>query len=340
MKGMAGSQHFMRVVPDTAKVKPGYLYAYLSSRFGVPIVISGTYGAIIQHIEPHHISDLPVPRLGNVEDQVHELVQNAADNRVLATGLIKEAINDVYLHLDIPVPLGIVDEGAPSLTIQSSRQLLRRMDSFYYSNVNLRARAAFDEAASQHGSALLGDIAEVWIPNIFKRLYVDDPQFGCPYFTGKEIYELSPSTDLYLKQDVADSNRLILTRGMILIQDSGQLSGLIGRPVQVGKHLNGAACTNNMVRIQATEDYDNGYLLALLATQHGIRLLKREAAGSSIPHLEERRIKALSIPWPERGVRECIGGKVIRALDLRDKAVEDEDQARTLVEQTIEEGGR
>jgi hypothetical protein len=35
-----------------------------------------------------------------------------------------------------------------------------------------------------------------------------------------------------------------------------------------------------------------------------------------------------------------IGGKVIRALELRDKAVEDEDQARALVEQSIEEGER
>jgi type I restriction enzyme S subunit len=237
---------------------------------------------------------------------VHELVQNAADNRDLATDLIKEAIDDVYSKLDMSVPLGINDEGTPSLTILSSRQLLRRMDSFYYSNANLRARAAFDKAAAQHGSAFLGDVAEVWIPNIFKRLYIDDPKFGYPYFTGKEIYELSPSTDLYLRQDVADSNRLVLTRGMILIQDSGQLSGLIGRPVQVGKHLNGAACTNNMVRIHATEDCDNGYLFALLATEYGIRLLKREAAGSSIPHLEERRIKAISIPWLERGVRELI----------------------------------
>ncbi|MEB3175588.1 MAG: restriction endonuclease subunit S, partial [Cyanobacteriota bacterium] len=52
MKGMAGSQHFMRVVPDPEKILPGYLYAYLSSKFGIPQIVSGTYGAIIQHIEP------------------------------------------------------------------------------------------------------------------------------------------------------------------------------------------------------------------------------------------------------------------------------------------------
>lgn len=89
--GFACSEHVMRVVPDTEKVKPGYVYAYLSSRFGVPLVVSGTYGSIIQSIEPHHISDLPVPRLGDVEIVAHELVQEAADLRVEASDLLKDA---------------------------------------------------------------------------------------------------------------------------------------------------------------------------------------------------------------------------------------------------------
>ncbi|GKT09777.1 hypothetical protein [Desulforhabdus sp. TSK] len=340
MKGMAGSQHFMRVAPDTEKVKPGYLYAYLSSRFGVPIVISGTYGAIIQHIEPHHLADLPVPRLGDVEDRAHELVRQAADHRVLATNLLKEAMRDVYSKLDMSIPVAPAKGEAPSITTQSSHFLFRRMDSFYYSSDNLKAREAFDAAGNRYGSAMLGDVAKVWIPNIFKRLYVDDPKFGYPYYTGKAIYELSPSTDLYLRRDIADSNQLVLSRGMLLIQDSGQISGLIGRPVQVGKHLHGAACTNNMVRVHSAEEYDSGYLFGLLGTQYGLKLLKREAAGSSIPHLEESRIKELSIPWPQKNLRKLVGIKVMEALERRDKAVDLEDQARALVEHAIQEGCR
>ena len=56
MDGMASSQHFMRVAE---KIPPRYLYAYLSSKFGVPLVVDGTYSAIIQHI-----ADLLVPKLG------------------------------------------------------------------------------------------------------------------------------------------------------------------------------------------------------------------------------------------------------------------------------------
>jgi type I restriction enzyme S subunit len=50
MAGMACSEHVLRVVPNPELIPPGYLYAFLSSRYGVPLVVSGTYGAIIQHM--------------------------------------------------------------------------------------------------------------------------------------------------------------------------------------------------------------------------------------------------------------------------------------------------
>jgi type I restriction enzyme, S subunit len=79
MADMWSSEDILKVVPDPSKVPPGYLYAFLSSKFGVPLVTSGTYGAIIQHIEPEHIADLPVPRLGEeIERRAHELVEQAA----------------------------------------------------------------------------------------------------------------------------------------------------------------------------------------------------------------------------------------------------------------------
>ena len=82
MDGMWSSQDVLKVVPDPDRILPGYLYAFLSSKFGVPLVVGGTYGAIIPHIEPHHIANLPVPRLGEeIEARVHRLIQEAAELR-------------------------------------------------------------------------------------------------------------------------------------------------------------------------------------------------------------------------------------------------------------------
>jgi type I restriction enzyme S subunit len=65
MDGMACTEDVLRVIPDDSLVPPGYLYAFLSGKFGTPLVTSGAYGAIIQHIEGQHIADIPIPRLGD-----------------------------------------------------------------------------------------------------------------------------------------------------------------------------------------------------------------------------------------------------------------------------------
>jgi type I restriction enzyme S subunit len=92
MDGMWSSQDVLKVVPDPGRILPGYLYAFLSSKFGVPLVIGGTYGAVIPHIEPYHIATLPVPRLSEeLERRVHELVQEAADCLTAHSMLLRNA---------------------------------------------------------------------------------------------------------------------------------------------------------------------------------------------------------------------------------------------------------
>jgi len=339
MAGMACTEHVMRVVPDRTKIPPGYLYAYLSSKFGVPLVVSGTYGAIIQHIEPHHIADLPVPRLGNaVEAEVNESIEQAAKNRVKASQLLREASEDVLHHFNLKIPKPFHKYPRPSTTVASSNTLNQRLDGYYYAQWNKDAYESFDSVASSQ-KALLGDVtADVYIPGIFKRAYTEDPEFGYPYITGADVYYMAPTSDRYILKQIAENYRLVLRDGMILVQDSGQLGGLIGRPANVGRYLDGFACTNNMVRIVPHSKDDQGFIFAVLNTDYGIRLLMREATGSSIPHLEEKRVRRIQIPWADAETRKRLGQKVVQAIELRDTACDLETKARLLVESSIEEG--
>lgn len=340
MKGMAGSQHFMRVIPDPDKILPGYLYAYLSSSFGVPIIISGTYGAIIQHIEPHHIADLPVPRLSKkIEEKAHYLVDQSAINRVLASKLLAEASKDIIAHFHLNIPTPNYKYSHPSISFASSYSMIKRVDAYYYANWNEEAYKEFSSCPADK-LVCLGDITtDLYIPNIFKRVYAEDPRFGYAYLTGADIYVLAPTSERYLSKKVPDIEKLVLRDGMILVQDSGQIGGLIGRPVAVGRYLDGFACTNNMVRIVPHSKIDQGYIFAVLNTEYGIRLLIREATGSSIPHLDEKRIKKIQIPWADSETRELLGKKVLQAIDLRDEACDLETEARAIVENAIRDGG-
>ena len=70
------------------------------------------------------------------------------------------------------------------------------------------------------------------------------------------------------------------------------------------------------------------------------RQLIRTAAGSSIPHLSAPDVLRLLIPRCDRSIEEQINDLVWNAGRKRAEAQEKEDEARTLVERTIEEGGR
>jgi len=337
MEGMWSSQHILKVVADPEKIPSGYLYAYLSSKFGVPLVVSGTYGSIIQSIGPEHIADLPVPRLGDaLEHEIHSLVEKAAELRTKASQRKHEAIAAFAKLCRLPELMPVNKYPTPHLGSATSAQLAERMDSTYYIAPCAEARAAFDTAGRRWQSKSLGAVAEVFIPTIFKRLYADDPTQGHPYITGADVFCIRPTSTQYLMRNVARENRLLLENGMILLHEAGQRYGLIGRGVMVGRTLDGFACTNNMVRLVPHDATETGYIFAALSSEHGTRLLKREAAGSSIPHLDAGRIAAVEIPWPDKSARVQVAGLAHEARECWDRADELEEEADSKLVSALE----
>jgi type I restriction enzyme, S subunit len=333
MEGIWSSQHVMKVVPNENLIPSGYLYAFLSSKFGVPLIVSGTYGSIIQSIEPHHISGLSVPRFGDaLEHEIHELVEEAARLRSEASGLKKDAICLFEDRCGIPEARPLKSYPSPMYGKASSRMLEVRMDSTYFIPPCMEARSAFDAAGSNRP---VGEVADVFIPGIFKRQYSSSSEFGYSYITGADVFCIKPESDQNLIKSVAESYRLVLEEGMILIHEAGQRYGLIGNAVMVGQTLAGFACTNNMVRVMPKEAAEAGYIYSVFSSEHGVRLLKREAAGSSIPHLDDSRVRKLHIPWPEDSVRNEISTVMHRARSNWDDADERENKAVELLADAI-----
>ncbi len=84
-----------RIVPKenaTKPILPGYLWAYLSSPICQALI--KPYGAVVRHIEPEHLADLPIPRLdSSAEERIHEMVKKAWELRDEANRLMDEAIS-------------------------------------------------------------------------------------------------------------------------------------------------------------------------------------------------------------------------------------------------------
>lgn len=144
MASMAISQDVLKVVPDSSRIPPGYLFSFLTTRFGIPLIVGGTFGSIIVHIEAENIASLPVPRLGpDVEGEAHSLVESAAASRSRASDMRAQAIGIAAAFTD-----WTVDDKTPDVSTVLAGALSRRMDAFHHSQKVRRARQSLIASAS------------------------------------------------------------------------------------------------------------------------------------------------------------------------------------------------
>lgn len=339
MDGVWSNQDIMKISPDPDLIKPGYLYAFLCSRFGVPLIISGTYGAIIQHIEPQHIADLPVPRLGAVEDQAHELIQGAADLRVEAAELLKTAGQMVNDQFGFPEKLAL-SHRVFSCSTASSTLVLKRLEATFHDAVAQASDQLIASVPRKDELSTLGvTISET---GRLKQVFVDK-EHGAPFLTSGEIFRQRYEPTRFLSNRLLpDENEWAIQEGDLLLARSGQVGGIIGRGVWADRRFSGGCVSVDVLRLGAQNSQIlPGYLYAyLFLTDVGYRQLIRTAAGSSIPHLSAHDVSRLLIPRCDNALEAEINELVWNAGHKRAEAQEKEDLARDLVERTIEEGGR
>ncbi len=191
MEGSWSNHDILKVVPNTEKVSSGYLYAFLSSDFGVPLVTAGTFGGIIL-ISNHPICGIQVPRFGQqLKNEVDSLINRASRMRTQAVQLI----NDSRARFDSFGEGVLLDRPEyPIISAVSSRDIIGRLEAAYHDPA-----AETIAARITHGRyELVKDLCkEVSLPGIFKRIYIEDVEYGAPYFTGGAIFWLERYTKKY-----------------------------------------------------------------------------------------------------------------------------------------------
>jgi type I restriction enzyme S subunit len=276
--------------------------------------------------------------LVRIEDQVHALVQQAADHRTGASERLKRAATSIAEQLGGP----ILRETYSIAQIVTSSEIVRtmRMEGYYF---NQRAREADVWATTHHhGFWNLGDIADVFDVPLFKHIYVES-EHGMPFFTSGELFKLDRKPEKYLSTtQTKDLDKYILGRNWVLLARSGQLGGIICRPQFSDSSLEGAATSDHVIRIVSkNEDVPPGYIYAYLSTPEiGYPLLMRTSSGTSIPALWPTYLKSIPVVRAPIPFMKMIDAEVKSAFEMRVEATRLEDEARDLVERTIEEGGR
>jgi type I restriction enzyme S subunit len=341
MDSMACTEHVLRVIPDETDIPSGYLFAFLSGRFGVPLVTSGTYGAIIQHIEPQHIADLPVPRLSNeIELRSHELIESGARKLASYQSLISAATERIFKAANIWNPTlseWYADKSDVGFTVNSSElQIMRAW--------NHSRRAARIKEQIRSGSwSRLGDVTDSsWMRwrTQFQRIDAD-PEYGLEVITQKPLFRLFPEGRWVSKKYLMNlSPRYLIPDRTILVAKQGTFGEdeLFGRCEYVtGPRMLARAYSDHCMRLVAKDgEIHPGYLFAFLRSEAGFRLFRSLAEGAKQQDLHWRTVPELPIPRCEFNEEQEIGAMIDQAYSYRNDAVDKMLEAAAMVELAID----
>ena len=338
MDGMACSEHVLRIVPNTEKIPSGYLFAYLSSKFGVPLVVSGTYGSIIQGLEPEHVAGLPVPRLGDsLEYEVHSLVEEAGELRKRASEEFRDAVADLEKAAGLP-PSGEIQKSSHSLAVEvQSSELEGRLDTNFHRSYHYDAVRPY-KSGGVKGRTVARAANSIVEPTRFKRIEHNNAM-GVPFFGTGNLGDIDPEP-LYRIAPFRDIDAYRVDERSVLVPRSGQIYGIIGRAFQpIGLVLK-SAVTEDAIRVTCETPEQAGYIFLALRSECGLRQLKARCFGGSIPHLDVTHIGRVLIPDLGPKKERELGERASRVAKLRSLAIEKETRARNLAEISIEAAGK
>ena len=311
----------------------GYVYAFLNTETGLLILQSNNYGAVIDHIEPEHLANVPIPNAPKeLKEAIHNLIVESYDLRDKSNDLIDEAQELLYKELQLPDISTIKgmnyaeNKGFQNYVVKAS-QLNGRLDGSYHIPEVKEIIKAISLNATE--VTTLGDpriSSDIILPGRFKRIYVDK-EHGVPFFGGRNLFHLNSSSIKYLskQQVIGDFKRSteIKTNTLLIPARGG-----IGKCIIAPKHMHGGIISDNIIKVVPKNDNIAGYLYCYLQTDYGELLIKREVSGSVVDVIEPENISNILIPLlKDKEIQQKINDLVLEANELRYQAYLKEQEA-------------
>lgn len=278
----------------------GYAYAFLKTKQGSVVLQTNGYGSVITHLEPEHLSTIPIPNAPDeIKKRIHDLVTASYALRDESNDLLDEAqallAEELQMQAIADFDVEYFRKQAPVNTYcVKLSNMAGRLDASYHVPIVSAITKHLQEHAAEVTS--IGDnriSSEIVLPGRFKRVYVEEG-YGVTFFSGKNISELDPSDKRYLsfsQHDKKIKEELLIRENMILVT----CSGTVGNATLVPKHWDGWAMTHDIIRLIPQEGMQ-GYCFVWLSSEYGRTLLQAFQYGSVVQHIEKEHISRMPIP--------------------------------------------
>jgi len=340
LEGKVFSDDVIRMEPTNLE-EIGYVYAFLISKIGQILINTNNYGAVISHIEPEHLQQIPIPNPDSeIKRQIHELIMYSYELRDQSNELIDEAQNLIVSELQLPP----IEELKPqyfddNFEIKNYQvkisQINERIDASYHVpivNAIIEHIQKYAEDVTTIGDEKISK--SIILPGRFKRVYVEERQ-GVLFFGGKQLYELEPSNKKYLSlihHEKRINEQLILKENMIMIT----CSGTIGKINIAPKHWDGWTANQHIIRIVPFNKNTAGYIYTWLSSDYGYELINRFTYGAVVDEINDKHVEQVQIPLlKNKNVQQKINDLVLEANQKRYEAYVFEEEAIQMLDNLV-----
>jgi len=300
------------------------------------------YGKTVKHIESNNIENVPIPIFSSIEEEINQKMFKAFQIRNKAQNLLLKALDLLYSELKLPR----VDDfkvkyfgGKNGEIVKSStvnrNELNSRIDASYHNPI-LNEALNILKSSTEGKLIKLENVADIFLPPRFKRIYTKETKDGIPLLQGSHITQIKPLDIQYLWKIMKNIKVYIIKENWILIT----CSGTIGRLSLVSKYWDNWTATNHLLRvIPNTRKINSGYLTAFLLSDYGQLQLIRLSYGGVIDEIGEagNLFNDILILKPDDNKIENQIGKFIKeSFDKKDEAVQIEDECSKSLESELE----
>lgn len=332
--GKALSEHVIRLRCEGSDIA-GYVAAFLRSRYGRPQVIQGTYGSVVNQIEPEHFERVLIPDLPPIRRiAIGRLMCQAGELRDEANQLLDQADRLLHERLKLPYLKDIAPNSEASVVAKvKASELMGRLEGSFHNPVTRAAEKQLKELGVE--VTTIGNprvTKEVRaITRFRKRTYVE--KGGIPLLSSKQLFQVDPIDVKRLAKGAhtKDLPEIQLQENMIAVT----CSGTIGRVQIIPAYMASWTANQHANRLLAADDMNAGYLYAWLASDYGYSLITRHSYGSVILEFDRFMLASVQILLPKASIRDEIGNLVLKANQLRDQAWRNEQQAISKLESLI-----
>lgn len=336
------SEHVIRLVPNNI-LRGGLVYAYLASNYGHSLLTQGTFGAVIQHIEPDFVGSLPIPHFPETfQEEVDDLMQEASRLREEATDELNEAekiLKEAAKLRDLTPEdydyYGLNNSGRKVSCFVRKRKDIdtTTINAFNHSERIRNTKASITCPTVPLKEVLLG--GDTFSSNSCPSIEVK-PEHGVMFINQKDIFDNIVKGKWISKRNISLDK--LVEYGEVIVACDGTLgeNELFCRALFANEDLQGALISTHFIRMKTNEKVPSGYLYIWLNSDYGFRFIRNCQAGTKLCHPIPKMFLEIPVPVVEKETMEEIDKLVKDAYTKRYLANCNERKAISLVEQEIE----